>query len=1118
MQENKQEFNLNDLDPAPRAAISEIMARQSSERVRCAQAGIVPPAGVPVDIVVSAVKAVMAKHEGQKYPTVAVIVADADVILNSPPPANDNKGSEVVGTVIADVSEQVPANENESEKSNEELVKIAQIPAAAETAPGATETTTDVGVTSAPTTLKPNFDNFPAELTSLKNWVMWRLVQKPGKKKPTKVPYQPSGRAASTTDSSTWSTLDECCATYNRGGYDGIGFVFDGVVGDDGLCFVGIDFDDCIEAGKLLEPARARIASLKSYTEVSVSGAGIHSIVRAKPGSTVKHTSTERGHSIEIYSSGRYFTFTGVSAGTGEIRPAVVEVNALIAGVSGAKTAKTAKPNGSTDFDGLLPVGQPSKLWQNQKIEPLSAGLKDHWLDKLAPDQKDEVARHIMAGIAANTPMLELGENGGNNDSYFKLVTAIAVSGAPHAEDIFVEFASKVKGADSEEELRATFNRCKNAADGRITVGSLLHYAAKAGVDLSPQARAERGWAIKAAGASANTAIDWSKVCTDWKVTDLPADAPLTAKIMLEHVGSVRDLGADLIAHGLIHKGLTSWSDATKVLVTSMMRNGYSPEQMAEILSVDVPCNQYITKQTNTHRAIEKAINRQEAPKQVATGPCEPTIEVAPPEQRKPLLGGTYDAATALELLNSHYMIGRSLAENETLIYRITDKNRLLPIPREQFILEVENISIQPATGEPIPGHKFWRSHPKRHQRNIVFKPHGTDDPKEYNLWQGFGVARRPGRQKIERLLTHIREVICRSDQAKYDYLMRWHAWAVQHPDEKPETYIVLISRQQGAGKSLLGEVMVVLFGEHGKIIMDREQLVGRFNNEMEHVVYVLGEEILWAGDHKTTDKFKAMITASRFWVERKFGQRADIFNKLHVFLTSNHEHAVAAGVSDRRTVAFEVSEEHVGDKPYFNALFADLADGGYGEFLDLLLSMDLGDWHPRQQLKTEELARQQRASGDCIDRWAQACVYADKLLDEKHVMPLNQRFSSEQLRQSLAWYCKQQSLHPANDEVFGGACTQMFGRRQRIPAQTEGGVRPWWLRRPRRGCLAGEDRRAARYRGEVLEEGMNGSGPHTGRMVTAAAGRWLANSVTASSRWGRPKPPKLPRLRAVSL
>src|SRR5262249_49622616 len=128
-------------------------------------------------------------------------------------------------------------------------------------------------------------------------------------------------------------------------------------------------------------------------------------------------------------------------------------------------------------------------IFQGMGIEALGEGFKDHWFGKLTPERKDAALHCILSAIAANTNLLKLSINGGNNDDWFKLITALAVSGAPQAEDYFVEFASKVENADSEETLRAEFRRCQKAADGRITVGTLLKYACDAGADLSPWRR-----------------------------------------------------------------------------------------------------------------------------------------------------------------------------------------------------------------------------------------------------------------------------------------------------------------------------------------------------------------------------------------------------------------------------------------------------------------------------------------------------------------------------------------------------------------------------------------------------------------------------------------------------
>jgi hypothetical protein len=203
---------------------------------------------------------------------------------------------------------------------------------------------------------------------------MWRYVLKAGKPKPDKVPFQTNGRPAKTNDNSTWTTFEACHAAYDHGGFDGIGFVFDGDIGDDELCYVGADFDRCIENGKLVEPARSRIASLQTYTEISVSGTGVHCILRAKPGTTIAHKRAESGHSVEIYSGGRFFTFTGAPDGEtcGIIRAAVAELDALLAeaGAQRESNPPAAKPT-------ELPPGGPAKLFREsrEKFESLAEGL-----------------------------------------------------------------------------------------------------------------------------------------------------------------------------------------------------------------------------------------------------------------------------------------------------------------------------------------------------------------------------------------------------------------------------------------------------------------------------------------------------------------------------------------------------------------------------------------------------------------------------------------------------------------------------------------------------------------------------------------------------------------------
>jgi hypothetical protein len=257
--------------------------------------------------------------------------------------------------------------------------------------------------------------------------------------------------------------------------------------------------------------------------------------------------------------------------------------------------------------------------------------------------------------------------------------------------------------------------------------------------------------------------------------------------------------------------------------------------------------------------------------------------------------------------------------------------------------------------------------------------------------------------------------------------VIRWLAWAVQNPDKPAGVVIVLMSRQQGTGKSTLGVVMLRIFGRHGALIDDKDRLLGRFNDWLEIISFALLEEVLWAGDHRAADKLKSSITGETIQVERKFSGCRQVPNRLHIMMTTNHEFAVPAGVGDRRYFVLDVSDEHACDKAWFDRIYRDLDDGGTEEFLDFLQRLELGNWHPREILKTTETTEQQRMSGDSVVQWSQACVNADAIVGAHWSLDLGKRISSKELKDAYAGYCRQHGLRPVNEEVFGNTSTPWF-------------------------------------------------------------------------------------------
>lgn len=147
----------------------------------------------------------------------------------------------------------------------------------------------------------------PAALRSLKNWVVWRLIQKE-QGKPAKVPFYTNGaprmRPGTPEDRAQLSTYDDAVRDAAAGGYTGIGFA---TLSDCGV--VALDFDDCVHDGTL-DPAVSELCQ-GTYAEISPSGTGVRAFVlgtvRSRKDAKAKHGA----FAVEVFGDTGFVTFTG---------------------------------------------------------------------------------------------------------------------------------------------------------------------------------------------------------------------------------------------------------------------------------------------------------------------------------------------------------------------------------------------------------------------------------------------------------------------------------------------------------------------------------------------------------------------------------------------------------------------------------------------------------------------------------------------------------------------------------------------------------------------------------------------------------------------------------------
>lgn len=137
-------------------------------------------------------------------------------------------------------------------------------------------------------------------------------------------------------------------------------------------------------------------------------------------------------------------------------------------------------------------------------------------------------------------------------------------------------------------------------------------------------------------------------------------------------------------------------------------------------------------------------------------------------------------------------------------------------------------------------------------------------------------------------------------------WLLKFYAFALQHPGVKIQSAPLLVSAAQGTGKNTLMKVLPeLLFGSRYVRSMSGNVLGGQFNDAVGSAWWLYLEE-LRAGANKadrmhTTNKIKSWITDNTIEVHKKGLAPYDIRNRLQPTATSNFDDALQLDNNDRR-------------------------------------------------------------------------------------------------------------------------------------------------------------------------------------------------------------------------
>ena len=144
------------------------------------------------------------------------------------------------------------------------------------------------------------YKDLPHELRQRPQWILMR-THKSSSGRLLKLPWNPHKprESASIANPKTWSTFAHVTETLKSGEHPAFALTPDDP-------YIVVDFDHCLTGRYIIRQIHKEVDRLASYTEVSVSGTGLHVFARGNlpvPG--------RRGKDLEMYQSGRFVLVTG---------------------------------------------------------------------------------------------------------------------------------------------------------------------------------------------------------------------------------------------------------------------------------------------------------------------------------------------------------------------------------------------------------------------------------------------------------------------------------------------------------------------------------------------------------------------------------------------------------------------------------------------------------------------------------------------------------------------------------------------------------------------------------------------------------------------------------------
>lgn len=268
---------------------------------------------------------------------------------------------------------------------------------------------------------------------------------------------------------------------------------------------------------------------------------------------------------------------------------------------------------------------------------------------------------------------------------------------------------------------------------------------------------------------------------------------------------------------------------------------------------------------------------------------------------------------------------------------------------------KTQMIALLPAgvRADDIKRHPLWIERGTYFIDEIGFDPSSNDSSVKLNTWRGW--PRQPKEGSCE-LLLELLAYLCSGEPNQdevYRWLLCWMAYPLQHPGAKMASAIIMHG-PQGTGKSTIFQALAWIYGagttRDYSTVLNQRGLEDKFNADWAaDRLYILAEEVVTRAEMwHIKNELNELVTGARIRVNPKHSAAYTQRNHINIVYLSNEGQPLPIDNDDRRHLV--VYTPPAQPEEFYDQVQRELVNGGYEAFYDLLLNVDLSDFHPAKR------------------------------------------------------------------------------------------------------------------------------------------------------------------------